>query len=85
MKFADQIRCNIMFQQVVHKEGGSEINNIKRFHNAKALVISIVNIYTEDHIMHTFLENFYQSGKYSAQIASHQAESRIEERIIYQK
>ena len=54
MKFADQIRCNIMFQQVVHKEGGSEINNIKRFHNAKALVISIVNIYTEDHIMHTF-------------------------------
>ena len=26
--------------------------------------------------MHTFLDNFHQGGKYSAQIASHQAELR---------
>ena len=26
--------------------------------------------------MHTFLDNFHQSGKYSAQLASHQAELR---------
>ena len=35
--------------------------------------------------MPTFLDNFQQGGKYSAQIASHQAEFRTEERIIYQK
>ena len=29
--------------------------------------------------MHTFLDNFHQGGKYSAQIASHQAELRREE------
>ena len=29
--------------------------------------------------MHTFLDNFHQSGKYSAQLASHQAKLRREE------
>ena len=29
--------------------------------------------------MHIFLDNFHQDGKYSAQIASHRAELRIEE------
>ena len=32
--------------------------------------------------MHTFMDNFHQGGKYSAQIASHQAELRREEKII---
>ena len=31
--------------------------------------------------MHTFLDNFHQSGKYSAQLASHQAELRREEKF----
>ena len=31
--------------------------------------------------MHTFLDNFHQGGKYSAQIASHQAELRREEKF----
>ena len=35
--------------------------------------------------MHTFLDNFYQGGKYSAQIASHQAELRREEKFTNQK
>ena len=35
--------------------------------------------------MHTFLDNFHQSGKYSAQIASHQAELRREENFTDQK
>ena len=35
--------------------------------------------------MHTFLDNFHQGGKYSAQIASHQAELRREEKFIDQK
>ena len=35
--------------------------------------------------MHTFMDNFHQGGKYSAQIASHQAELRREEKITYQK
>ena len=35
--------------------------------------------------MHTFLDNFHQSGKYSAQLASHQEELRREERYPDQK
>ena len=35
--------------------------------------------------MHTFMDNFHQSGKYSAQLASHQAELRREENFPDQK
>ena len=35
--------------------------------------------------MHVFLENFHQGGKYSAQIASHQAELRREGNFTDQK
>ena len=35
--------------------------------------------------MHTFLDNFCQGGKYSAQIASHQAEFRREEKFTDKK
>ena len=35
--------------------------------------------------MHTFMHKFYQSGKYSAQLASHQAELRREENFPDQK
>ena len=35
--------------------------------------------------MHTFLDNFNQGGKYSAQIAIHQAELRREEKFTDQK
>ena len=35
--------------------------------------------------MQTFLDNFHQSGKYSAQIASHQSELRREETFTDQK
>ena len=35
--------------------------------------------------MHTFMDNFHQGGKYSAQIASHQAELRREEKFTDQK
>ena len=62
-----------MFQQVVHKEGDLSINYIKRFHNAKALEISVGNSYSEDQLMHTLLDNLKQYGNYSAQTASHQS------------
>ena len=35
--------------------------------------------------MHTFMDNFHQGGKYSSQIASHQAELRREETFTDQK
>ena len=35
--------------------------------------------------MHTFLDNFHQSGKYSAQLAIHQTELRREEKYPDQK
>ena len=32
--------------------------------------------------MHIFLDNFHRGGKYSAQIASHQAELKREENLL---
>ena len=82
MTFADKSRYDSTFQQVTHKGGESVINYIKRFQNAQALSVSVGNSYSEDQIMHTFLDNFQQSGKYSAQLDSHQAELRREECIL---
>ena len=78
MKFSDQIRYNIIFQQVFQKLGESEINYIKIFQNVKDLEISVGNSYTEYRLMHAFLEIFQQGGKYSARIASPQSKLRIE-------
>ena len=85
MNFSDQISYNRMFQQVIQKVGDSEINYIKIFQNDKALEISLGNINSEDQMMHTFLENSHQGGKYSNQIASHQPELKREEKIVDQK
>ena len=73
MTFADKSRYDRTFQQVTHKGGQSSINDIKRFQNAHALSVSVGNSYSEDQLMLTYLDNFHQGGKYSAQIASHQA------------
>ena len=71
MTFADKSRYDMTFQQVTHKVGEFAINYIKIFQNAHALSVSVGNSYPEDQLMHTFLDNFEQGGKYSAQIASH--------------
>ena len=85
MNFADESRYDRTFQQVTHKGGKSAINYIKRFQNAHALSISAGNSYSEDQRMHTFMDNVEEGGKYLAQIASHQAELRREEKCIDQK
>ena len=85
MNFSDKSRYDSNFQQVTHKGGESVINYIKIFQNAHALSVSVGNSYSEDQLMHTFLDNFCQGGKYSTQIASHQAELRREERFTDQK
>ena len=85
MTFSDKSRYDRTFQQVTHKGGESAINYTKRFQNAHALSVSVGNSYSEDQCLHTFLDNFYQGGEYSAQIASHQAELRREEKFTDQK
>ena len=85
MNFADKSRYDRTFQKVTHKGGESAINYIKRFQNAQVLSVSVGNSYSEDQITHTFLDNFQQSGKYSAQLASHQAELRKEEKYLDKK
>ena len=82
MTFADKGRNYRNFQQVTHKGGESATNSIKRFQNAHALSVSVGNSYCEDQLIHTFIDNFHQGGKYSAQIASHQAELRREEKNV---
>ena len=52
------------------------MNYIKIFQNSLALSVLVVNTYSEDKLMHTFLDNFHQGGKYSSKIASHKAELR---------
>ena len=85
MTFADKSRYDRTFQQVTYKVGESAINYIKRFQNAQKLSVSVGNSYSEDQIMHTFMDNFQQSGKYSAQLGRHQAELRREEQYPDQK
>ena len=71
--FVDKSRYDRTFQQVTHKGGESAISYTKRFQNAHALSVSVGNSYSEVQLMHTFLDNFEEGGKYSAQISSHQA------------
>ena len=85
MKFSDKSRYDRIYQQATHKGGESAMNYIKIFQNAHALSISVGNSYLEDQLMHTFLDHFFQGGKYSAQIDSHQAELRREENFTDQK
>ena len=85
MTFADRSRYDRTFKQVTHKGGESAINYIKRFQNAHDLSVSLGNSYSEDQLMHKFLDNFHQGGKDLAQIASHQAELRREEKFTDQK
>ena len=63
MTFADKSIYDSTFQQVTHKGGESAINYIKRFQNAHALSVSVGNSYSEDRLMHTFLDNCHQGGK----------------------
>ena len=63
MNFADKRRYDRTFQQVAHKGGEYEINYINRFQNAHELSVSVGNSYSEDQIMHIFLDNFHQVGK----------------------
>ena len=61
------------------------MNYIKRFQNAQALSVSVGNSYSEDQLMHIFLDNFHQGIKNTAQIAIHQAGLRREVNFTNQK
>ena len=63
MNFSEKSRHERTFQQVTHKGGESAIIYIKRFQNAHALSVSVANSYSEDQLMHTFLDNFEEGGK----------------------
>ena len=63
MTFAYKSRYDRTFQQVTHKGEEYKIKYIKRFQNAHAVSVSVGNSYSEDQLMHTFLDNFHQGGK----------------------
>ena len=63
MTFDDKSRYERIFQQVTHKVGESAMNYTKRFQNAEVLLVSGGNSYSEDQMMHTFIDNFQQGGK----------------------
>ena len=60
MNFSDKNRYNRLFQQVSHEGGESAINFINTFRNAQALSVSMGKSYSEDQLMHIFLDNFRQ-------------------------
>ena len=60
------------------------MNYIKIFQNSQILSVSVENSFSEDQLMHIFLDNFRQGGKYSAQIAIHQLELRREQNFTDQ-
>ena len=85
MNFVDKSRYDRIFKQVTHKGGKYAMNYIKIFQNEQDLSVSVGNTYSEDQLMHTFLDNLHQGGKYSAQITSHQADLRRKENFTDQK
>ena len=84
MNFADKSGSERTFQQVIQKGGESAMNYIISFQNAQVFLVFIGNFHSEDQLMHTFLDNFYHGGIYSAQIAIHQADLRREEKFTDQ-
>ena len=85
MNSADKSRYDRTLQQITYKGGEYAMNYIKILQNTEALPVSVGNSYSEYQMMHTFLDNFHQGGKYSAQIDSHQAELRREDKFTDQK
>ena len=73
MTFSDKSSYDRIFQKVIHKVWESAMNYINIFQNSQALSVSVRKHYYEDQLMRIFLDSFHQGGKYSAQIASHQA------------
>ena len=62
INFSDKSRYDIIFQQVTHKGGDYAMSYIKIFQNAQALSVSVGKNYSEDKLMHIFLDNFHQGG-----------------------
>ena len=74
-----------LFNKSHIKEGNLQSASSKSFKSAYALSVSVGKSYSGDQLMHIFLDNFEEGGKYSAQIASHQAALRREEKCTDQK
>ena len=47
------------------------MNYKKISQNTQALSFSVGNNYSEDQLMHIFMDNSHQGGKYSSRISSH--------------
>ena len=73
-----------IFQKVTYKGGEYAMNYIKIFQNVQALSVYVGNNYSEDELMHTFMNNLHQGGNYSTQVASHQIELTREENFTHQ-
>ena len=61
------------------------MNYIKIFQNEQDLSVSVGNTYSEHQLMHIFLDNFHQGGRYSSQIPFQEAELRREEKLTVRK
>ena len=66
MTFAGKSIYDRTFQQVTQKGGESSMNYINRLKNAQPLSVSVGSSYSGDQLMHMFLDNFHQGGKYTA-------------------
>ena len=61
------------------------MNYIKIFLFSQALSVLVRNIYSEDQLMHIFLDNFHPGVKCTSHLAIHQSELRREETFTDQK
>ena len=66
MNFSDKNRYNRLLQKVIPKGEESVMKYIKRFQNTQDLSVSVQKRYYEDQLMHICLDNFHQSGNYTA-------------------
>ena len=59
MPFSDKSRYDRIFQQVTHKGGESAMNYIKIPQNALDLSFIVGRNYSDDQLMHIFMDNFH--------------------------
>ena len=63
MTFSGKSKYDRLFQKFTHKVGESSMNYTKIFQNSQDLSVSVGNSYSEDQVMHIFLDNFHHGGK----------------------
>ena len=83
--FLTKLDMTGLFKRLRKKKGNLQLITLKYSRMHTLCQNTVGNSYSEEQLMHTFLNNFHQGGKYSDHIDIHQTELRREETFTGQK